>query len=44
MNEKNQITISLSTLLLIIAIIIILIMGYFIYQLSNNKNELNNKI
>lgn len=44
MEEKNQITISLSTLFLIIAIIIILIMGYFIYQLSNNKNELNNKI
>lgn len=44
MNEKNQITISLSTLFLIIALIVIIIMGVFIYQLSNNKKELNNKI
>ena len=44
MNEKNQITISLSTLLLIIALIIIIIMGYFIYQLSNTNNKFINKI
>lgn len=44
MNEKNQITISLSTLFLIIALIIIIIMGFFIYQLSNNEKELNSKI
>lgn len=44
MNEKNEITISLSTLFLIIALIVIIIMFFFIYQLSNNEKELNSKV
>lgn len=51
MKEKENIKISLFTLLLIIAIIIILIMGYFLYKLNNkntnmisNQNSLNAQI
>ena len=38
MEEKKVTTISLSTFLLILAIIIIVIMGVFIFKLSNEKN------
>lgn len=51
MEEKNVIKISLSTFFLIIAIIAICVMGYFIYQLNNEKttateqiSNLNNQI
>jgi uncharacterized protein (UPF0333 family) len=35
--EKNKSKINLSTLLLILSIIVIIIMGYCIYKLYNNK-------
>ena len=37
MEGKNATKISLSTLLLLIAIVIIIVMGFFIYKLSNDK-------
>lgn len=51
MNENKNIKISLSTFFLILAIIIIIIMGYLIYKIDNEKNmaekqvnELNDKV
>lgn len=51
MEEKKSIKVSLSTIFLIVAIIIIVIMGYFIYDISNKRTiaekemqNLNNKI
>ena len=44
MEEKKAIKISLSTFLLILAIIVIIIMGYFIYKLNNDKELANNKV
>ena len=51
MEQKNTITISVTTLLLVVAIIVICIMGYFIYNLSTEKQiaiskteELNSEI
>ena len=44
MNEKKDITISLSTFFLIIAILIIGIMGVFIYNLDNEQKQANSKI
>lgn len=44
MEEKNCIKISLSTVLLIISLIIIIIMGYFIYKLYQDKQTANNEI
>lgn len=44
MNEKKDITISLSTFFLIIAILIIGIMGVFIYNLNNEQKQANSKI
>ena len=37
MEEKKEIKISLSTILLFLAIIAIIVMGYFIYKLNNDK-------
>ena len=37
MGEKNTITISVKSLLLFIAVVIICIMGYFLYNMSNEK-------
>ena len=39
MEEKNEIKIKLSTLLLILAIIVIIAMAYFIYKLYDSKKE-----
>ena len=39
MEEKKEIKISLTTLLLIIAIIVIAVMGFFMYKLYNEKNK-----
>lgn len=44
MEEKQKITINLSTILLIIAIIIIIVMGYFIYKLYNANSESKTKV
>ena len=44
MEEKKVIKISLSSFLLILAVIIIVIMGYFIYELYNDKETANNKV
>ncbi len=44
MEEKNSIKISLSTVLLIILLIVIIIMGYFIYNLYEDKQTANSKI
>ena len=35
--ENKEVKMSLSTFFLIIAIIVIIIMGYFMYRLSNEK-------
>ena len=43
MEEKKTLKISLSTFLLILAIIIIIVMGVFIYKLSNDKKSEINK-
>ena len=43
MEEKKTLKISLSTFLLILAIIIIIVMGVFIYKLSNDKTTEINK-
>lgn len=43
MEEKKEIKVSLTTFFLILAIIIILVMGMFIYKLSNEKTEETNK-
>ena len=43
MEEKEGIKISLSTLFLIIALIVIIIMGMYIYKLSNTVKDLENK-
>ena len=51
MNEKTSIKISLSTFFLILSIIIIIIMGFFMYKLYNEKSiaiqeisDLNNEV
>ena len=51
MDEKKPIKISLSTFFLILAVIVILVMGYFMYKLYNEKTiatqeigDLNNEI
>lgn len=51
MDEKKPIKISLSTFFLILAILVIIVMGFFIYKLYNEKtiatqkiNDLNNEI
>ena len=44
MEEKKATTISLSTFLLILAIIIIVIMGVFIFKLSNEKTAETEKV
>ena len=44
MDEKQGIKISLSTFFLILAIIVIIIMGYFIYQMYIENNNINNKV
>ncbi len=41
--ENKEVKMSLSTFFLIIAIIVIIIMGYFMYRLSNEKNEISIK-
>lgn len=44
MEEKKEIKTNLSTILLFLAIIAIIIMGYFIYKLNNDKNLEINKV
>ena len=44
MEEKKEIKISLSTFFLVLAIIVIIIMGYLIYKLYNEKAVETDKI
>ncbi len=44
MEKKEEIKISLSTFFLILAIIVIIIMGYAIFKLYNEKKIANNSI
>lgn len=44
MDEKKSVKISLSTFFLVLAIIVIIIMGYFIYKLNNEKTVETEKV
>lgn len=44
MEEKKYLKISLSTFFLIISIIIIVVMGYFIYKISDEKTNVEKKV